>query len=438
MAESDRGKVLMLTVGTGDLMRPEESLLTPLKKSMKQGRWERIVLLPSQITKSSADVLRETLAGMPIDIKPLPRAKQEDDADKCYFHFDAVIGGLRAEGFGVNQIVADFTRGTKAMSAALVLAAVRHDLPRIRYITGKRDQRGMVEAGSEVVSEFETRLSTGGKLADLALNFFRRGNFSGVLDVLPDPRNPLIAPFYPEEILDLSAGVRGMAAFYAAWDRLDYSGASRIELPADKPRGEWAAYFPTRDMRSWVGSLQAPLPKNFAQKAGRLRKLAADLLANGERRIRDLQFEDAVLRAFRVVELVGQIRCLDHGYDTEHLNPDDPAVRSVPAGSHGADRSFAGRGPKEERFPRRKAAELLKVLKDPMASKLIRHAESGVLSAEDRNLSILIHGFEPNRFLTKGSLRDHFKKLETLLLEDGGHEASSWIAVARSMDLSGL
>jgi hypothetical protein len=55
-------RALLLAVGTGDINRPEESLLTPLRKSIDQGEWSRTVLLPSQITDAHALIWRETKA----------------------------------------------------------------------------------------------------------------------------------------------------------------------------------------------------------------------------------------------------------------------------------------------------------------------------------------------------------------------------------------
>jgi hypothetical protein len=160
---------LLLTVGTGNIEDLEASLFVPLRISIERGEWERIVLLPSLVTADNADVLRERLAGLPIAIEPLPKPGVEDDADQCFEHFDRVIEGLLADGFAAEEIVVDFTRGTKAMSAALVLAAVRHGIPRLRYIaSASRDARGLVIPGTEELRETSTARATARRIIDLA------------------------------------------------------------------------------------------------------------------------------------------------------------------------------------------------------------------------------------------------------------------------------
>ena len=90
---------LLLTVGTGDVEWPEETLLTPLRKSIKKGAWARVVLLPSQLTAPSAEKLRDALPSDVFDVQPLPKNGSENDADECFSHFDAVIERLLEDGF---------------------------------------------------------------------------------------------------------------------------------------------------------------------------------------------------------------------------------------------------------------------------------------------------------------------------------------------------
>src|SRR3954470_20979233 len=93
------GKVLILTVGTGNVEQLRETLLEPLTKSIRKGEWERVVLLPSQVTRDVALRLQDELRGTPVEVRPLPRAGAEDDADACFAHFDDVLGAVRAAGY---------------------------------------------------------------------------------------------------------------------------------------------------------------------------------------------------------------------------------------------------------------------------------------------------------------------------------------------------
>ena len=81
---ADRGKILFATVGTGNIEDLEKTLLIPLKKSILKGEWQEVVLLPSQETARSAQLLHDELQGIPIVMEPLPGSGQENDADKTY------------------------------------------------------------------------------------------------------------------------------------------------------------------------------------------------------------------------------------------------------------------------------------------------------------------------------------------------------------------
>src|SRR5580704_10046171 len=120
---------LTLTVGSGNPKDPEGTLYQPLLKSIREGSWDKVVFLPSIVTEENARELERRLSGTAVEIIPLPGPNDENDVDSCFAHFDRVIQKLRTEGFDAVNVCADFTRGTKAMSAALVLAAIRHGVP---------------------------------------------------------------------------------------------------------------------------------------------------------------------------------------------------------------------------------------------------------------------------------------------------------------------
>jgi len=429
-------QILLCTVGTGDVGKLNETLLEPLKKSIRKGEWERVILLPSQLTVENAGLLKVQLQDLPIIPRPLPRPGIEDDFDACFAHFDCVLEELRLAGANPKSILVDITRGTKAMSAALALAAINHDLPLIRYIFGKRDDRGMVKAGTEVVGEFRTTVATSRKRLDDAYRFFLHGNFAAVLDILPDPANFSVA-FWPVELAATTGFARGLAAFYAAWDRLDYVTAQQTVLP---PHGErpsrWSDLIPSPAVRGWVAALAEPVPEAPADCARHLRLLVADLLANGERRLRDHQFEDAVLRAYRVLELVGQIRLADQGLLSDSLPPDHPTVKKFQ--EELIKKNSTPLGEKEGKLvaAREQVARLLKRLGDPLATRMIELASEGVVTAKSRNNSALIHGFKATGGSDPQPLQTLYARLQQLLIDDSGPAALERLATARSLNFA--
>lgn len=427
--------ILLCTVGTGNVDQLRDTLLTPLTKSIQAGQWQRVILLPSKTTADNAARLQTELAGIAIEIRPLATEGLEDDADACFAHFDRVIEDLRNAGHEPHQILADFTRGTKAMSAALVLAAVRHELPQLRYLSGgRRDERGMVVPGTEIVTDIRTTVATARRRLDEAHGFLQRGNFAAVLDTLPDPASPFAA-VWPREVLEQAAIVRPLACFYSAWDRLDYKIASEVVLrPPSAQRNRWDSFVPSPAARDWVRSLAEDPPADARARAGRLRLLAADLLANGERRLRDQQFEDAILRGYRVLELIGQVRLCDQGIHSDDVPPDHPVVQAFQEKlARGKSNEF-GRGRGGRLLASREhVARLLMDFNDPLAKRLFDLGNEGIVKASCRNYSALIHGFEAASGSDPAPLKELYGELEKLLIADDGN-AAAHLLTARMPD----
>ena len=89
--------ILVLTVGAGRENDLEGTLLSPLRKSICDGVWSEVVLLPSQQTAIHVEQLASTLAGPPLRTFALPEAGAEDDVDACHDFFANVLERLAAE-----------------------------------------------------------------------------------------------------------------------------------------------------------------------------------------------------------------------------------------------------------------------------------------------------------------------------------------------------
>jgi CRISPR-associated protein (TIGR02710 family) len=428
--ESDR--ILVLTVGTGDVTKLPETLLTPLRKSVATNHWTRVILLPSSITEEFAQRLRQGLEGVEMAIRPLPE-DAENDADKAYAHFEAVLAETIRH-TPPDRVVADFTRGTKAMSAALVLAAARHEIPRLRYITGRRDNRGVVEAGSEDIRELGTTAVASHRRLDLARDLMRRGNFSAAETILPNPDH-VSADLYPFGLLEIAKAVRAAAQFYATWDRLAYVTAAQIDVPVSPVNG-WAALWPSPAMRDWVKALaDEPARSNTPAMAAWLRRLVVDLFANGERRLHQGQHEDALVRAYRVLELVGQARLFDYGLDSGNLNPGHSAVRSLQRELGKKNEGMEKNRDGTFKAGRERAARILKRCQDPLAKQLLDFDQKALLRPTLRNHSLLVHGFTARAPDDPASLRRLFEELAQLIKADNPNDpetVNKRLSVARA------
>ena len=427
------GKVLFLTVGTGNIEKLEETLFTPLRKSILDGQWREVVLLPSCETAASARHVCEKLKDINIVMESLPEPGLENDVDKSYAHFEKVIGARIGSGTPPQQMVADFTRGTKAMGAALVLAAYRHNVSRLRYIVGLRDGAGNVQAGTEEVHEFFTAVAGGHRLFDQARLLMKQGNFAAVLAVLPDPDNSLDDAVVPRQFAEAFRFARAVAAVYGAWDRLDYEQAEKLldACPSQCTDAGWQEFAVGAEVVEHLRELAKPRPTVATDCASWVRVRAADLLANGERRIRDRQFEDAYLRAYRVLELVGQARLFAHGLDSARLPLVNEHVKKLQ--EHLKKRGDAplrqNRDGDTCTCAREQTARLLRFMGDPIGSTLLRLGAGRFVTA--RNTSLLIHGFSATTQGSDEQLRRIYADLEALLIEEHPDHAAQNLAVAR-------
>jgi len=423
-------KALVLTVGTGNIDDLERTLLKPMLKSIQDGDWARIVLLPSHDTENAARTLQARLPDPAVELKPLPKSGDENDADRCFGHFDHVLADLISSGFNARDIQADFTRGTKAMSAALVLAAVGRDIQILRYVYGEqRDERGMVVPGTEQVGQVRTMCATARRRLEQAKEFMRRGDFSAVTNLLPEPQEP----FFRSE----AEGLYAAAQIYAAWDRLAYKVAAQALAQHGETAEEAGDFALTPEMTTWLRRLtKEHNRKDHTAMAADLRLMACDLLANAERRIRDLHLEDALIRAYRVLELVGQIRLFAHGYDSAALPADDEVIQRLRKkwkrkGSNDFD---AGKN-NTLIASRLQVARLVKELGDPLGEKLLDFDKDPAMQVRNRNESVLVHGFEATAPPEEAPLRDVLDQLEQLLREDDS-QATKRLHTARSLSFA--
>lgn len=391
--------VLLLTVGTGNVDKLEETLIRPFEVSFRNGEWSRIILFPSRHTGPNASLLQKRFPGFPIEVRPLRESGLEDDADACFRHFDDQIARLIHDGVGSADITVDITRGTKAMSAALLLAALAHGVGKIRYLCGgERDGQGMVVPGTETPRDISAHWALERRRVNLAQDLLKRGEFAAARRLMPE--NPAEPGGYLTREMQWIAWA---SEFWGAWDRFAYKQAAqsgkRFGLPASPPDGfKWM--LPSDGQLDLLEKLAGHIPPEASDNALYCRILAADLLANAIRRYLEGQFEEVLVRLYRVLELIGQTRLFEHGFDSARI---DPANEKV-AGWLREMGQNPDPGPAPLQLPREKAAHFLFYLEK------LEQNEDGVRIAEKlrdlswlddlefgvrmRNSSILIHGFK--------------------------------------------
>lgn len=294
------------------------------------------------------------------------------------------------------QLIADFTGGTKCMSAALSMVA-RSQHCKFSYVGGEARDKGGVGI---VVSGREHVFRTGNPWTALgyqALEDFRllfnHGQYAAAALLIPKK--------FPD-----GGEVRGdarpefhackcLAQAYAAWDRFDHKEAeSQLTGALTKQAALAATFSGAADLPLEAHRLRARQLKE-RKDTGPSREYIEDLLANAQRRAAEQRFDDAVARLYRVVEAMAQFRLkFPHGI----LNTSAVSVRMIP------DRLLLEWGGKtanqeEIKLGLQDAYRLLEELGDPLGARFRELA--GPLPQRDaaglaaRNNSILAHGWVP-------------------------------------------
>jgi hypothetical protein len=113
-------RALILTVGEGTR---DKDIVPALLKMIEDAAVERVVLVYTRTTMVNAGRIRARL-GIADDAERDTLIDDETDLSDVFSRSLAALRRLRREGFAPEAIDAEYTSGTKPMSAGLVLAAV--------------------------------------------------------------------------------------------------------------------------------------------------------------------------------------------------------------------------------------------------------------------------------------------------------------------------
>jgi CRISPR-associated protein (TIGR02710 family) len=292
-----------------------------------------------------------------------------DDLDQCY----AAIGqALQREADSGRRLIADYTGGTKTMSAALVLAALDRNDVTLNLITGTRGNLRQVTDGSQTSVPAQVEATRFERALNTHLDAWRRYAYAeaaaGLTSMTPPANGTLRGQL--NRALHLSRA-------FDAWDHFDHHAAQAILQDYTKVTG--------RNLSQHLPFLRSLCSADDHPRLQPARLL--DLWLNAERRAAQGRWDDTVARLYRLLEWTAQWQLqARHGIDTADLKPDQlPAdFAKAPArddriktGLMGAWQLLAhhGNGPFAD-F----ATDQYKLMRDH-----IRH----------RNDSILAHGFTP-------------------------------------------
>lgn len=190
-------KAMIIAVGTG---RNREDVAGGISFSIKRGNPNRIFFLATP--KSKAETL-------PLIVEKSVLAEgnyrvfeygEADDIQELYLAYEGFFREVLKEGFSPDDIVVDYTSGTKAMSAALFAVGIAEEVGEVSYISGKRSEDGRVVPGTErPISPNLTTLRMRIRLKRMP-ELFKSYQFESCLSLLREFEGKIAEPTITEKI----------------------------------------------------------------------------------------------------------------------------------------------------------------------------------------------------------------------------------------------
>lgn len=310
-----------------------------------------------------------------------------DDLAACYHEAARAIRKAR-ERFPEAEVIADYTGGTKSMSAGLVAAAIDDGKCVLKVVTGVRRDLVKVQDGTESVQ----CLSIGEIHVRRALNqcrmFLKRYEYSATAELLEH----VASLFAPRRDQKTVLSWRILARAFDAWDRFDHNSAKELLAGIE-------AVFP--DHTRFANML--------ARGTGHGFELVEDLVRNAQRRAVQKHFDDAIGRLYRAIELTAQI-WLRRRYEIDTSNVD---LQRVPEPLRPELAALRTAEDKSLRIGLLRAWDLIAAMPDDPLAELFTSNRNRLLNMlELRNNSLFAHGVKP---ITESDYREAMEFLEPWL-----------------------
>ncbi len=391
-----KGKALVISVGGS----PE-----PIVKTIQHHLPEFVSFFPSQGTSDTVAIVKSRLLAEQITfLSETTLVDNENDLLDCYRKADEAIKRVFSRGYSSSDLVVDYTGGTKNMSVSLALAAIDKGYC-FSYVGGETRTKGgvgIVESGSEkIYSNVNPWDFLGVDERRRASGFFNKAQYAASEAIFRElsERATSRKTLY-RRLAMISEG------FYN-WDLFRHKDAlvclknANIEEMMEI-NGDEGVHKLARACHSLYQQLDVIMRCSENSKKPCL-ELAHDLYANAMRRIQEGKVDDAVLRLYRLVEMLAQTELLAvYGIDVSHVKPEQLPISVRESYIH----TYTNARDNKIKLPQYACFSLLNELGNPLGT-VYREHENQFKSVQDaRNSSYLAHGFNSTKLETFEKLRD--------------------------------
>lgn len=313
-----------------------------------------------------------------------------------------------------DEVIVDYTGGTKSMSAALVLATIEKTKC-FSYVGGKtRNKEGI----GTVINGQENILILGNPWDELAIEekksislYFNSGRYLEAIEIAVKALNK-VSP-REKSFFEL---IKQLINAYYKWDSFFYSNAKhelnkaegQLRLCVSQISNETKLVSLLENIRENQRFLNILLgkeeefatvpPTEVERKIKREEYVLLDLLANAKRRAEiENRYDDAIVRIYRAIEKRGQMELTKYGLDASCINLD-----KIPESIKGEIKEkYFDEGKKIIKVPLYGCYKILKALEEEKNIPSIGHRffefyDLNIRQVIDfRNNSIIVHGSNP-------------------------------------------
>lgn len=380
---------------------------SPIIKTITEQRPEFVAFYASQATYKIVSQIIEELDENELKFKSeLTLIDNENDLIHCHEKAIEAINRIKAKGFKKEEVIVDYTGGTKNMSVALALASANEGFS-FSYVGGnERTKNGI----GIVIDGHETIFKSVNPWDFFAVNekytisvLFNNYQFRAASEIARQASEK--STRYKSLFKKLSFIIDG----YYHWDLLRHDNA--IER-FKKAHIEEITPYEDKSIYSFAKETNDRLP--YLEEISKLHgkptiQYINDLFANAERRFKEGKIDDAVLRLYRVLEMIAQER-LSNQYQIDTSNippekiPDDIKNEYISKYKDKKDGKI--------KIPLEASYRLLFSIGDDLGKKY-KESESQFRDLQtSRNYSYLTHGFNY-------STENTYKKLKEYVLNFG-------------------
>lgn len=313
-----------------------------------------------------------------------------NDLLHCYEKAEEAVKRVFSKGYNKNEIIVDYTGGTKNMSVAISLASILHGFS-FSYVGGSertKEGKGIVISGHEKIYSSVNPWDFLAKDDFLRFcSFFDSYQFSSAKVVLSNILNKTTKFKVIYEIL------LQLVDAYRYWDLFKHKEAYRTLKKIDL---RILAEFEFYNFQKIAEEIKKNIDflDNLQEKKLLTTWHIYDLISNADRRFEEGKIDDAILRLYRVTEMLAQLSLKEKfNIDTSKVDPNQipEEIRDDYV------KKFLDTETQKLKIPLFASYLLLKHLNDEIGNKFIQNHEEFKKILSSRNSSYLAHGFDSSK-----------------------------------------